>query len=197
MLYKLLFLAVLLTGCSQSDEKSTDSEWKPNQEVIVINGHTLPPEPNPAINNATLLGVDSNENGVRDDVEIYIYKRFRNFENSRKDRAIAMQYAKATQIIIQNPENAYENKTYLLMLDAHYCKVYVCDIEANGSWDTWLDYSLKHKVFDEHMKDVIFNTKRRLEAYLLYNDALSGHVFDDENATKDNCLIDIDTLGNE
>ena len=67
---------VLLSGCSQSDGNSTSKEVKADQEVTVINGHTLPPEPDPDINNATLLGVDSNDNGVRDDVEWWIYKRY-------------------------------------------------------------------------------------------------------------------------
>lgn len=35
----------------------------------VINGITVPPEPAPALNNATLPGIDTNRNGVRDDVE--------------------------------------------------------------------------------------------------------------------------------
>jgi hypothetical protein len=35
----------------------------------VINGITVPPEPAPSVNNATLAGVDINNNGVRDDVE--------------------------------------------------------------------------------------------------------------------------------
>jgi hypothetical protein len=35
----------------------------------VINGITVPPEPSPALNNATLTGIDVNNNGVRDDVE--------------------------------------------------------------------------------------------------------------------------------
>ena len=67
----------------------------------VINGYILPPEPDQEVNNGTLLGVDSNGNGVRDDVEIYITQRFQNFQNAHIDRAIAMQYARATQIIIQ------------------------------------------------------------------------------------------------
>ena len=71
-------LSILLIGCSNSDNKLVATDWKPSQEVIVINGHTLPPEPDPKINNATLLGVDSNDNGVRDDVEIWIYKKYQN-----------------------------------------------------------------------------------------------------------------------
>lgn len=38
-------------------------------KMEIINGITVPPEPAPAINNATLAGVDVNANGVRDDVE--------------------------------------------------------------------------------------------------------------------------------
>ena len=38
-------------------------------KMEVINGITVPPEPAPDINNATLAGVDVNNNGVRDDVE--------------------------------------------------------------------------------------------------------------------------------
>ena len=41
----------------------------------VINGITVPPEPSPTLNNTTLIGVDSNSNGVRDDVERLIAKK--------------------------------------------------------------------------------------------------------------------------
>ena len=36
---------------------------------LVINGYQLPPEPNKQLNNSTLLGVDTNDNGIRDDIE--------------------------------------------------------------------------------------------------------------------------------
>ncbi len=41
----------------------------------VINGITVPPEPSPTLNNATLAGVDANKNGVRDDVERKLAKQ--------------------------------------------------------------------------------------------------------------------------
>lgn len=55
---------------------SVPSGWQgrpPKSEVI--NGITVPPEPAPSINNATLAGVDSNKNGVRDDVERMLAKK--------------------------------------------------------------------------------------------------------------------------
>ena len=44
-----------------------------------VNGHRLPPEPDPKVNNATLLGIDSNNNGVRDDVERWIYETYKEY----------------------------------------------------------------------------------------------------------------------
>ena len=38
------------------------------EEPEIVNGYLLPPEPDEQLNNATLLGIDSNDNGVRDDV---------------------------------------------------------------------------------------------------------------------------------
>ncbi len=49
-----------------------------------VNEHILPPEPDPKVNNATLLGVDVNKNGVRDDVERWIYKTYKEYRNCHK-----------------------------------------------------------------------------------------------------------------
>ena len=42
----------------------------------VINGHRLPPKPDEELNNSTLIGIDINDNGVRDDVEWLIYEKY-------------------------------------------------------------------------------------------------------------------------
>ena len=109
-----------------------------------MHGHRLPPEPDPAVNNATLLGVDSNSNGVRDDVERWIYMTYNTYIPCAKEivdetlpdgtvlrgvvkrtcadkavkyhqivREIAMQGARAAQIIIQEPEKARETRKYI------------------------------------------------------------------------------------
>ena len=43
----------------------------------VVNGHVLPPEPDKTLNDFTLLGIDVNDNGVRDDVERWIYEEYK------------------------------------------------------------------------------------------------------------------------
>ena len=154
----------------------------------VINGHQLPPEPDPVVNDSTLLGIDANANGVRDDVEIWIIDRYKDEKSFPKSKtAIAMQYAKATQVIIQEPEKAYENKTYGLMDNAQDCAWYL--LESNRDRMTFEEI----RIFDSEMKDKIFNTKKRLINYAKYNSALGGHIFSGPiHYTVDFCDVNID-----
>lgn len=55
----------------------------------------LPVEPDKAANDATLAGIDINNNGIRDDVERAIYFKYK---ESAKEAAPAYQYAKALQM---------------------------------------------------------------------------------------------------
>ncbi len=67
-----------------------------------INGD-LPAEPDVAANSATLAGIDSNQNGIRDDVERAIYNKYK----STPKVAIAMlQYAKALQMEFTHVTNS-------------------------------------------------------------------------------------------
>ena len=65
---KIIFTGILLllAACGSSGSQSASQPQSSNNK---INGISVPPEPDPVANNATLLGVDSNNNGVRDDVE--------------------------------------------------------------------------------------------------------------------------------
>ena len=62
-----------------------------------VMGKNLPPEPDQTLNDATLAGIDVNNNGIRDDVELAIFKKY---PNSAKIRAALLQYAKALQLIM-------------------------------------------------------------------------------------------------
>jgi len=67
-----------------------------------VNG-TLPPEPDPAENNATLVGVDSNKNGIRDDVERAIYLKYK---DTPRVAIAALQYAKELQMEFTEVRNS-------------------------------------------------------------------------------------------
>ncbi len=60
-----------------------------------VSGDHLPPPITEAEANATLEGVDKNENGIRDDVERAIFKLY---PDSARIRAAELQYAKALQL---------------------------------------------------------------------------------------------------
>jgi len=160
-----LVSSVLLSGCSQSDDKSATSDWKPSQEVIVINGHTLPPEPNPAINNSTLLGVDSNDNEVRDDVEIWIYKKYKDKHPIHID--IAMQAGRAYKLVLEHPEKAkaIRQKVNAPYFCASYYKDYV---------KFFNEPVLVHDRIDSSVNSNYFNTKKRSNIYWEYDTLLSG-----------------------
>jgi hypothetical protein len=80
------------------------SDIKTNTEVEKIHntkltlddvlGKNLPPDPG-ALADQTIAGVDANQNGIRDDVEIAIFKAY---PNSAKTRAVLLQYALALQM---------------------------------------------------------------------------------------------------
>jgi hypothetical protein len=190
-----LLLLLTLTGCWNDDKTATAPSGDAN-ETEIIGGHVLPPEPDPAVNNSTLLGVDVNDNGVRDDVERYIYHRFSQEEFPRTKIAIAMQYGRALQKILVDPEHAYENETYRHMEKARNCKWYFYRTRTKGKdFSEFLIFRKQNPVFDEEYKDRVFNTKQRIEAYFAYNASLSGHAFSSQRPTINNCETSIDELG--
>ena len=134
-----------------------------------VNGHTLPPEPDPKVNNATLLGVDVNNNGVRDDVERWIYNKYKDKHPIHID--IAMQAARGYKLVLETPERAKEIR---LKVDAAlFC-----------NWYYWKDAKefneplLVHERIDSSVSSQYFNIKERKDTYLQYDKLLSGGVYD-------------------
>lgn len=72
------------------------------------NGHspstsTTPPAPASDTNATTVGGIDSDANGVRDDIDVLLA---RNFESSENDYAIALAHAKSLQSALLQPNDA-------------------------------------------------------------------------------------------
>ena len=110
LLYSILFF-VLLASCAKSADPLP----------AVIHGHRLPPEPDPKVNNATLLGVDVNHNGVRDDVERWIYATYKDKHPIYID--IAMQAARGYRLVLETPERAkeiYDEVDAAMSCEAYY-----------------------------------------------------------------------------
>ena len=60
-----------------------------------VMGKNLPPQPDQKINDSTIAGIDANKNGIRDDVELAIFKKY---PDSAKIRAAELQYAQSLQL---------------------------------------------------------------------------------------------------
>jgi len=129
-------------------------------EPEVINGYTLPPEPDTAVNNSTLLGIDFNNNGIRDDVERKVIITYQ----TPIKIALMMSYAKLGQEILANPIGlAMEHSDKGTRISN--CKMYL------------RRQNIKIENAIEFFENNTFNTKQRVRAYLDHNIALSGGVY--------------------
>lgn len=145
-------------------------------EPEVINGYTLPSEPDPTINDSTLLGIDVNNNGVRDDVErLIIIEETKNTNFPKTHIALSLQYAWAWQKILTNPtlENRYILENY------SSCKRYFKKKHTNDMpFVDIMKWKKENKtILGIKLDDKIFNTKLRIEQNFQFNQACSGHIF--------------------
>lgn len=125
-----------------------------------INGYKLPPEPDPVVNNSTLLGIDFNNNGVRDDVERKVIETYQ--EPIKIE--LMMSYSRVAQKVLENPIGlALEHQKEFTKISN--CKMYLRrqNVKVDGNVDFF--------------ENNTFNTKQRVRAYLDYNIALSGGVY--------------------
>jgi len=145
----------------------------------VVNGHVLPPEPDPAVNNATLLGVDVNDNGVRDDVERWIYETY----DHPIERGIFMQSSRAYNKVIVDPDRAKETKKYADNVVS--CSAYWIFIHKPIPFNKYDFYD--HKI---ELRKVQFNNMSRHIAYTRYEGKLSGGVYPALQELKEKCEFD-------
>ncbi|WP_457747746.1 hypothetical protein, partial [Sulfurimonas sp.] len=147
-----------------------------------INGYKLPPEPDETLNNSTLLGIDSNHNGVRDDVERKIIETYR--EPIKIEPLMAA--VKVGQEILENPIDLA--KEHSDKMD----RVGNCWSYISETAPSLIDGLAYIKFYENNM----YNTKERVRAYIDYNRALSGGVYGSGPAdwTADKCDFDVETM---
>jgi len=109
-----------------------------------VMGTNLPPVPDQAENDATVAGIDKNNNNIRDDVELAIFKKY---PNSAKIRAAELQYAMTEQMYLTKVTNTETWKAVA---------------EENGRANICLSgvSDLKYK----EVEGLVFNTKLRQDA---------------------------------
>ncbi len=141
-----------------------------------VNGHILPPEPDPKVNNATLLGVDVNKNGVRDDVERWIYNKYKDKHPIYID--IAMQAARGYKLVLEKqPKTREEAKSIRGRVDSAIdCEMYY-RFDADSVGDRIL-IEENDDIDSKYFRNLIyFNTDSRKKIYNRYDTLLSGDTY--------------------
>lgn len=159
-----------------------------------INGYILPPEPDKKLNNKTILGIDVNNNGIRDDVERFIIiEQAKNPNYPKTNTAISLQYAWAWQKMLENP--TLESRKYLE--DASDCKWFFYDVHTKGlGFRDYLAWTKKNSsILGAKLEDKLFNTRERIEQRFKFNKASRGHIFDGRKESIENCKTNILELG--
>lgn len=114
-----------------------------------VMGKNLPPEPDPALVNATVEGVDANRNGIRDDVELAIFKKY---PNDSKIRAAELQYAMGLQMELTQVFNTKTLVAVIHQTDRGHSCLYRTGQDRPQS---------KSRV--KEVESLVYNTPSRLE----------------------------------
>ncbi|RUM63516.1 MAG: hypothetical protein DSZ03_05235, partial [Sulfurimonas sp.] len=137
--------------------------------------------------NATLLGIDANNNGIRDDVERWIFLEMKIYNGYEKiERAIAMQEARANQMVLAQNDDSVVHKAMVASIDCWFYYHRLRNLPLNDGGEK----------FSMALEDKVFNTKERLQTYLQYNHRASGRVTTSTPTLKKRtqCEADIDKL---
>ena len=155
-------LSGLTEGVTTIQAKFNNITSTPATVVVYkeINGYKLPPEPDPVVNNSTLLGIDFNNNGVRDDVERKVIETYQ--EPIKIE--LMMSRAKVSQEILANPVGlATEHSKKMSRILS--CQMYL------------KRQNIKIQDASKSINNLTYTTKQRVRAYLDHNLALSGGVY--------------------
>ncbi len=112
-----------------------------------VTGKNLPPDPG-ADADKTVEGVDANKNGIRDDVELAIFKKY---PDSARIRAAELQYALALQNELTS--NVFNSETLVAAIQ-----------EEGRGFGCIYKNSLTDQIFNVYKKevrDLVFNTDGR------------------------------------
>ncbi len=109
-------MAGMILGAENCNSNSPPPSGSMSNAGSADSALPLPPEPDPKLNNASLEGVDSNKDGIRDDIE----RRIGNlYKNNKRMLDAAVYYAKNEQKLLINPDRQawYVKNCAALILD--------------------------------------------------------------------------------
>ena len=145
-----------------------------------VEGKNLPPVPDKAENDATVAGIDKNNNGIRDDVELAIFKKY---PNSAKIRAAELQYAMALQLMLTKVTNT---ETWIAAaVETSRGNLCIGDAVEDKDFKVYLSSS-------KEVEDLVVNTEKRHSA----NDTAYDFTTSFGLPNTDICNVELSTLPN-
>ncbi len=173
--------AAVNPGATEIKKNGVDDDCNastPDDDTGVI----LPPDPGEA-GKKTLLGIDTDGDGVRDDIQRYIHFTY---PDDKKLRLGLTYYAMEFQCVLKDAndrEAAYEHANK--MARHGECLFYLKGEESIG-----IRRALRAK---------ILNTRERSIAYIKYSDNLGGRIIMSapQKEWKDSCSFDVDATGGD
>jgi hypothetical protein len=151
-------------------------------QILADNGVVLPPDPGEE-GKLTLLGIDSDGDGVRDDIQRYIYFTY---PDEEKLRLGLTYYAKEFQGVLADADDREATYNHAIKMARHgEC---LCYLKGEGAIN-----------IRRALRAEILNTRERSIAYIAYSDNLGGRVIRGAplKEWKDSCSFDVDATGGD
>jgi hypothetical protein len=148
-----------------------------------VMGTNLPPSPGVEAG-MTIVGIDANKNGIRDDVELAIFKEY---ATSSKTRAVLLQYALALQMEFTQP---LANTETVIAVAQEEGRAYSC-VGQVLSRDDLSVFAREGRILREWVEQIQLNTTERKRAQQEFYD---DHLQNYGALNQPPCDIDLSTL---
>ena len=149
-----------------------------------VMGTNLPPEPVDA--DETVAGIDTNQNGIRDDVELAIFEVS---PNSARARAVLLQYALVLQMQMTLP--IVNQETVTATVEDNESRANICMWSLSSRLNL-KKFSADMDKYRKFIEDLQLNTEQRKK--YLYN-FIEGNL-GSYSSSNEGCDIDLSTLPN-
>jgi len=149
-----------------------------------VMGDSLPPDPGEE-GNQTIHGIDFNHNGIRDDVEVAIFKEY---PNSAKTRAVLLQYALTLQLELTLPLLTTETATALVEDNESRANKCLWNLSSRSDIKKFL---VDMDKYDKFVSNLQFNTDQRIKANENFYKYVRSY-----SMSHDGCDIDLSKLPN-
>ncbi len=151
-------------------------------QILADNGVVLPPDPGEE-GKLTLLGIDSDGDGVRDDIQRYIYITY---PDEEKLRLGLTYYAKEFQGVLADADDRDAVYNRAIKMTRHGECLHYLNGEESINVESALDAE-------------ILNTRERSIAYITFSDNLGGKNIRSAplKEWKNSCSFDVDAIGGD